>query len=547
MTSLIQSIPRYIYESNSLPKLIRSGLDRKSPIGLSLLKRNCRNRSFAANMSTSSKLSTNIKDLSLFDLEEFPARSYIGGKWVTAASGKTFDVENPGLNETLAPVTDMSVEETRKAIKVAHDAFLSYRNSDIKERYAILRRWYDLIMENADDLATMMTLENGKALGDAKGEVVYAAKFIDWFAGEALRISGDSSMSSNPQNRIITIKQPVGVVGIITPWNFPAAMITRKVGAALAAGCTVVIRPAAETPFTALALAKLAERAGVPAGVLNMVTANSPSEHGIELTTNPLIRKVSFTGSTNVGKILAKQSSSTLKKLSLELGGNAPFIVFEDADLEKAADALMACKFRGSGQTCVCANRIYVHSSVYDAFVDLVTERVSKFKLGYGLDAGVTHGPLISEKAISKVKQHVEDAVQKGGVVVTGGKVASNLGPMYFEPTVIINAKQGMLISEEETFGPVGALFKFDTEDEVVAWANDSPVGLAGYLFSKDISRVFRVGEALQVGMVGCNTGLVSDVLSPFGGVKESGFGREGSKYGISEYLDIKSLTISTV
>ncbi|EPX71274.1 succinate-semialdehyde dehydrogenase [Schizosaccharomyces octosporus yFS286] len=488
---------------------------------------------------------TKVKDVELFDLKVQPARSFIGGKWVVASSGQVFDVEDPGRNRVLASVTDMAVEETREAIEIAHTAFQKYRHSSVRERAAILRRWYELILENADDLATMMTLENGKSLADSRGEVVYAANFLDWFAGEALRINGDSHMASVPNNRILTIKQPVGVVGIITPWNFPAAMITRKVGAALAAGCTMVIRPAAETPFSAIALAKLAERAGVPPGVINMVTSNSPAEHGLELTTNPLIRKVSFTGSTNVGKILTKQSSSTLKKLSLELGGNAPFIVFEDADLEKAADALIACKFRGSGQTCVCANRIFVHSNVYTQFVQLVYDRVSKFQLGYGLDEGVTHGPLVSRKAVHKVQEHVDDALNKGATALTGGSVAYEMGPCYFHPTVLVDAKYNMLIAQEETFGPVCALFKFSTEEEVLKHANSTPVGLAGYLFSKDISRVFRVAEALEVGMVGCNTGAVSDVLSPFGGVKESGYGREGSQHGISEYLDIKSMTIS--
>ncbi|EPY53414.1 succinate-semialdehyde dehydrogenase [Schizosaccharomyces cryophilus OY26] len=486
-----------------------------------------------------------IQDTELFDLKEQPARSFIGGKWVAASSGKVFDVEDPGHNRVIASVTDLAVEETREAIEIAHRAFQSYRHSSVRERAALLRRWYDLMLENADDLATMMTLENGKSLSDSKGEVIYAANFLDWFAGEALRINGDSHMASAPNNRILTVKQPVGVVGIITPWNFPAAMITRKVGAALAAGCTMVIRPAAETPFSAIALAKLAERAGVPAGVLNMITSDSAAEHGLELTTNPLVRKVSFTGSTNVGKLLANQSSSTLKKLSLELGGNAPFIVFEDADLQKAADALIACKFRGSGQTCVCANRIFVHSNVYTPFVQLVYDRVSQFRLGYGLDEGITHGPLVSRKAVHKVQEHVNDALNKGATALTGGSVASELGPCYFHPTVLVGAKQNMLIAQEETFGPVCALFEFSTEEEVLKLANSTPVGLAGYLFSKDISRIFRVAEALEVGMVGCNTGVVSDVLSPFGGVKESGYGREGSHHGISEYLDIKSLTIS--
>ncbi|EEB08159.2 succinate-semialdehyde dehydrogenase [Schizosaccharomyces japonicus yFS275] len=487
-----------------------------------------------------------IKNLDLFDLADRDyARSFVNGKWISSKTGNTFEVTNPGTCGTVGSLTDMSVDETKEAISLAHEAFLSFRKSSPKDRGAMLRRWYDLMIENAEDLAQMLTLENGKALCDARGEITYAASFLDWFSGEAVRIYGDSAVASNPSNRVFTVKQPVGVVGIITPWNFPAAMITRKIGAAVAAGCTVVIKPASETPFTCVALAKLAEKAGVPAGVINVITARTSRTHGLELTTNPLVRKVSFTGSTGVGKALMQQSSSTLKKLSLELGGNAPFIVFDDADLEKAADALVACKFRGSGQTCVCANRVYVQAAVYDAFATLLTERVSKFKLGYGLDAGVTHGPLVNGKSVAKVKEHVENAVSNGARVLIGGRVAEELGPNYFEPTVLAGVTQDMQIAHDETFGPVAGLIQFDTQEQVMEWANNADVGLAGYVFSSNVSRIFQVAETLEVGMIGCNTGMISDVVSPFGGVKESGFGREGSKYGVEEYMNIKSITLS--
>lgn len=400
-------------------------------------------------------------------------------------------------------------------------------------------------MENADDLATIITLENGKPTADAKGEVVYAANFLEWFSEEAPRLYGDTIPASVPGNRVWTVKEPVGVCGLITPWNFPAAMITRKIGPALAVGCTVVCKSPGETPFTSLALAELAHRAGIPDGVVNVVTSlgNTP-EVGEALTTHPIIRKVSFTGSTGVGKLLMRQCSSTLKKLSLELGGNAPFIVFDDAaDLDVAVAGAIASKFRSSGQTCVCANRIFVQAGIYDEFAAKFAAKVREFKVGNGFDSGVTHGPLIHDRAVSKVESHVRDAEKKGAKVVVGGHKMPNLGGNFFEPTVITGVTTEMAIASEETFGPVAGLFKFGTEEEVVKIANSTPVGLAGYFFSRDVQRIYRIAERLEVGMVGVNTGLISDPAAPFGGVKESGFGREGSLYGVSEYQVTKMVT----
>lgn len=400
------------------------------------------------------------------------------------------------------------------------------------------------MMENSDDLATLITWENGKPLADAKGEVTYAANFFEWFSEEAPRVYGDTIPASIPGNRVSTIKEPIGVCGLITPWNFPAAMITRKIGPALAAGCTVVCKSPGETPFTSLAIAELGHRAGIPKGVVNFITAmqNTP-EVGEVLTTHPTIRKISFTGSTGVGKLLMKQSSSTLKKLSLELGGNAPFIVFDDADLDTAVAGAIACKFRSSGQTCVCANRIFVQKGIYDEFAKKFAEKVKGFKVGNGFEEGITHGPLIHDRAVKKVEQHVKDAEQKGAKVIVGGQRLPDVGECFFQPTVITGVTTKMAIASEETFGPVAGLFSFETEEEVVAMANSAEVGLAGYFFSRDIERVNRVAENLEVGMVGVNTGLVSDTAAPFGGVKESGFGREGSKYGIAEYQVTKMIT----
>lgn len=407
---------------------------------------------------------------------------------------------------------------------------------------------YNLVIENSEDIAKLITWENGKPFADSKGEVSYAASFFDWFSEEAPRIYGDTIPASVAGNRVYTVKEPVGVCGLITPWNFPAAMITRKIGPALAAGCTVVAKSPGETPFTAAALIELGHRAGIPAGVINIVTAlENTIEVGEAITSSNEIKKVSFTGSTGVGKQLMKQSADSLKKLSFELGGNAPFIVFDDADLETAVNGAIASKFRGSGQTCVCANRIYIQKGIYDDFAKAFTEKVKNFKVGYGFDEGVTHGPLIHDRAVSKVQDHVDDAVKNGAKVLAGGQKLPDLGPNFYSPTVIRDMKNTMKIASEETFGPVAALFPFDTEAEVVKLANDADVGLAGYFFSKDIQRCYRVAEALQFGMIGVNTGLISDPASPFGGVKHSGFGREGSKYGIDEYMTIKTMTIGGI
>lgn len=413
----------------------------------------------------------------------------------------------------------------------------------------MLRRWFNLMQENAEDIATLITWENGKPFADAKGEAAYAANFFQWFSEEAPRIYGDTIASSVPGNRVITLKQPVGVCGLITPWNFPAAMVTRKLGPALAAGCTVVSKSPGETPFTANALAELSRRAGIPKGVVNFVTAlKNTAAVGEVLTTDPRIKKVSFTGSTNVGKLLMKQSASTLKKLSFELGGNAPFIVFDDCgDVNAAVAGAIASKFRSSGQTCVCANRIYVQKGIYDEFASKLAQKVKEFKVGYGFDQGVTHGPVIHDRAVSKVDAHVQDATKKGAKAIIGGHKMPDLGPHFYEPTVLTGMTKDMQLAHEETFGPVAGLFPFATEQEVIDLANSAPVGLAGYFYSRDIGRIYRIAEALEVGMVGVNTGLISDPASPFGGVKESGFGREGSKYGVDEFVVIKSITFGGI
>ncbi|PGH14701.1 hypothetical protein AJ79_02867 [Helicocarpus griseus UAMH5409] len=485
-----------------------------------------------------------LKDQSLF-IE----KCYVNGEWVGAQSGETFEVHDPSTGKLIGTCPEFNTQDTQKAIDAAVAAFPSFRKTLARERARMLRRWYQLMMDNAEDLATLITWENGKPIADARGEVNYAASFFEWFSEEAPRICGDTIPSSVPGNRIMTLKEPVGVCGFITPWNFPAAMVTRKIGPALAAGCTVVAKSPGETPFTANAIAELASRAGIPKGVVNIVTAhkNTP-EIGNCLTTNPEIRKVSFTGSTNVGKLLMKQSSSTLKKLSFELGGNAPFIVFDDvADLDAAVAGAIASKFRSSGQTCVCANRIYVQKGIYDEFAKKFAEKVKTFKLGHGFSDGVTHGPVIHSRAIEKVAEHVLDATSKGATVLVGGQRAPDLGSNFFHPTVLTGMGKEMKLASEETFGPVAGLFPFETEKEVVDLANRAEVGLAGYFYSKDVGRIFRVAEALEVGMVGVNTGIISDNASPFGGVKQSGFGREGSKYGVEEFLTIKSVTFGGV
>ena len=473
-------------------------------------------------------------------------KCYVNGEFKDAASGETFEVHDPSSGEIIGKCPEFTAKDVDEAIAAAHEAFKTFRKTTGRERATMLRTWYNLMQENAADIATLITWENGKPLADAKGETAYAANFFNWFSEEAPRLYGDTIAASIPGNRAFTLRQPVGVCGLITPWNFPAAMITRKIGPALAAGCTVVAKSPGETPFTANALAELSRRAGIPKGVVNFVTAlkNTP-EVGEKLTSDPRVKKISFTGSTGVGKLLMKQSSQTLKKLSFELGGNAPFIVFDDcADLDAAVTGAIACKFRSSGQTCVCANRIYVQEGIYDKFAAAFTEKVKGFHVGYGFDKDTTHGPVIHARALDKVDKHVQDATSKGAKVTIGGNKLPDLGDHFYAPTVLTGMTKEMLLSSEETFGPVAGLFKFSTEKEVVDLANEAEVGLAGYFFSRDIGRIYRVAEALEVGMVGVNTGLISDPATPFGGIKESGFGREGSKYGCDEYTVLKSVTI---
>ncbi|MFK4133075.1 NADP-dependent succinate-semialdehyde dehydrogenase [Pseudomonas luteola] len=478
-----------------------------------------------------------LKDASLFRQQ-----AYIDGAWVDADGGQTINVGNPATGETLGTVPKMGRAETKRAIEAAERALPAWRGLTAKERSQKLRRWFELMIENQDDLGRLMTLEQGKPLAEAKGEITYAASFIEWFAEEAKRVYGDTIPGHQADKRIIVIKQPIGVTAAITPWNFPAAMITRKAGPALAAGCTMVIKPASQTPFTALAMAELAERAGIPKGVLSVVTG-SASEIGAELTSNPTVRKLSFTGSTEIGAKLMEQCSPGIKKVSLELGGNAPFIVFDDADLDAAVQGALISKYRNAGQTCVCVNRIYVQDGVYDAFAEKFKAAVEKLKVGNGLEEGVAIGPLIDDKAAAKVKEHIEDAVSHGAQVITGGK-AHQLGGSYFEPTIMINVPADAKVSKEETFGPLAPLFRFKTEEEAIARANDTEFGLAAYFYARDLSRVFRVAEALESGMVGINTGLISTEVAPFGGVKSSGLGREGSKYGMEDYLEIKYLCL---
>jgi succinate-semialdehyde dehydrogenase / glutarate-semialdehyde dehydrogenase len=476
--------------------------------------------------------------IELKDPRLFREACYVDGKWIPAASGQTFEVDNPATGEIIGRVPKMSAAETRQAIEAANRAFTQWSKKTAKERAAVLRRWYEMLLENQEDLARLMTLEQGKPLAEAKAEVVYGASFLEWFGEEAKRIYGDTIPQTQADKRIVVIKQPVGVVACITPWNFPLAMITRKAAPALGAGCTVVIKPAEQTPFSALALAELAERAGVPKGVFNIVTGE-PKEIGSELTSNPIVRKLSFTGSTEVGKVLMAQCAGTIKKLSLELGGNAPFIVFEDADLDAAVEGAMGSKYRNTGQTCVCCNRLYIQEGVYDAFAAKLAVAVKNLKPGSGLESGATQGPLIDDAAMEKVESHVRDAQSKGAKVLVGGKRHS-LGGRFYEPTVLTNVTPKMILAREETFGPVAPLFRFRTEAEAIALANDTEFGLAAYFYGRDIARVWRVAEALEYGIVGINTGIISTEVAPFGGVKESGLGREGSKYGIDEYVEIK-------
>jgi succinate-semialdehyde dehydrogenase/glutarate-semialdehyde dehydrogenase len=489
--------------------------------------------------------SSTVTGVTLTDPKLFRQSCYVDGAWVDAASGGTVNVDNPATGEIIGTVPKLGGAETRKAIEAAERAFVEWRKKTAKERAAVLRRWYELMIANQEDLARLMTIEQGKPLVESRGEVVYAAAFFEWFGEEAKRVYGDTIPGHQPDKRIVVIKQPIGVVACITPWNFPLAMITRKAGPAIAAGCTVVLKPASQTPFSALALAELAERAGVPKGVFNVVTG-SASDIGSELTANPIVKKLSFTGSTEVGKILMKQCADTVKKLSLELGGNAPFIVFDDADLDAAAEGAIASKYRNTGQTCVCVNRIYVQDSVYDAFAAKLAEAVKKLKPAPGLDPGATQGPLIDDKAVAKVEEHISDALSKGARIIVGGQRHA-LGGRFFEPTVLADVVPTALMAREETFGPVAPLFRFKTEAEAIEYANDTEFGLAAYFYGRDIGRVWRVAEALESGMVGINTGLISTEVAPFGGVKESGLGREGSKYGIEEFLEIKYLCLGGV
>ncbi len=467
----------------------------------------------------------------------------IDGQWVSGA--QQIEVTNPANGQRIASVPRLGAEQTRQAIEAANRAWPAWRARTAKDRTAVLKRWFELMIANQDDLACIMTAEQGKPLAEARGEIGYAASFIEWFAEEGKRVYGDTIPAPVSSQRIVVIKEPIGVCAAITPWNFPAAMITRKAGPALAAGCTMVVKPASQTPLTALALAVLAERAGIPAGVLSVITG-AAGDIGTELATNPLVRKLSFTGSTEVGRTLMQQTASTIKKVSMELGGNAPFIVFEDADLDAAVEGAMISKYRNAGQTCVCANRLYVHNKVYDAFAEKLVAAVEAMKVGDGSVEGVRIGPLIDHKAVAKVEEHIADAIAKGAKVLTGGKRHA-LGQSFFEPTVLVNVTAAMAVAKEETFGPLAPLFRFDTEDEVVAMANDTEFGLASYFYARDLGRVWRVAERLEYGMVGVNTGLISNEVAPFGGVKQSGIGREGSHYGIDDYLVVKYINMAGI
>ena len=480
--------------------------------------------------------------MQLNDPTLFRQQAFIEGQWRDARSGDTIAVTNPANGQPLGSVPKMGAEETREAIDAANRALPAWRALTAKARANILRRWFNLMMEHQDDLARLMTLEQGKPLAEAKGEISYAASFIEWFAEEGKRIYGDTIPGHQADKRLIVIKQPIGVTAAITPWNFPSAMITRKAGPALAAGCTMVLKPASQTPFSALALAELANRAGVPAGVFNVITGSAGTV-GNELTSNPRVRKLSFTGSTEIGRQLMEQCAKDIKKVSLELGGNAPFIVFDDADLDNAVEGALASKFRNAGQTCVCANRLYIQDGVYDRFAEKLQQAVSKLHLGDGLQADVTTGPLIDEKAVAKVQEHIADALEKGAKVLCGGK-AHALGGNFFQPTILVDVPNNAKVAKEETFGPLAPLFRFKDEADVIALANDTEFGLAAYFYARDLSRVFRVGEALEYGIVGINTGIISNEVAPFGGIKASGLGREGSKYGIEDYLEIKYMCI---
>jgi succinate-semialdehyde dehydrogenase/glutarate-semialdehyde dehydrogenase len=482
----------------------------------------------------------NISDQGLFRTQ-----AYIDGKWCDADSGETHAVLNPANGETIAEIAKCGTAETRRAIEAAEKAQIEWRQKTAKERGAILRRWFELMLEHQEDLAQILTAEQGKPLAEARGEIAYGANYIEWFAEEAKRVYGDTIPQPSNDKRIVVIKQPVGVVACITPWNFPNAMMKRKIAPALAAGCTVVCKPANETPLSAFASAELAERAGVPAGVINIL-GGITREIGAEMTGNPIVRKLTFTGSTEVGKMLMEQCAGTVKRTSMELGGNAPFIVFDDADLDEAVKGAIICKFRNAGQTCVCANRILVQEGVYDEFAEKLQAAMGGLKLGDGTEEGVNVGPLINEGAANDVLEFVDDAVAKGASVVAGGG-RSDLGKCYFEPTVLTQVNVDMRVFREEIFGPVAPLFKFSTEEEAISMANDTEFGLACYFYSRDVGRIWRVGEALEYGIVGINEGIISNEMAPFGGVKESGQGREGSKYGLDDYLEIKYMCVGGI
>ncbi|KGX66006.1 NADP-dependent succinate-semialdehyde dehydrogenase [Burkholderia pseudomallei] len=488
-------------------------------------------------------MTTAHETLALKDPALLRERAFVAGEWQAADGGATLEVRNPATGALIGTVPTMGAAETRRAIDAANAAWPAWRKKTAKERAAILRKWHDLMIAHADDLALILTTEQGKPLAEAKGEIGYAASFLEWFAEEGKRVYGDTIPTPAADKRIVVTKEPVGVCAAITPWNFPAAMITRKVGPALAAGCPIVVKPAEATPFSALAMAVLAERAGVPAGVFSVVTGE-PKAIGGELTSNPIVRKLSFTGSTPVGHLLMAQCAATVKKVSLELGGNAPFIVFDDADLDAAVEGAIASKYRNSGQTCVCTNRFYVHEKVYDAFAEKLTAAVAKLKVGLGTEAGVVQGPLINGAAVRKVEAHIADALDKGARVTTGGQ-RHPLGHGFFEPTVLTGVTPDMKVAKEETFGPLAPLFRFSTEEEAIRYANDTEFGLAAYFYSRDIGRVWRVAEALEYGMVGINAGIISNEVAPFGGVKQSGLGREGSHYGIDDYVVIKYMCVA--
>jgi len=481
--------------------------------------------------------------MKLRDPDLLRTRAFVGGKWTDAASGATHTILNPATREPIGTVPDMSPADVRRAIEAASQAFPAWAALTAKERAAILRRWYELLMANQEDLATLMTAEQGKPLAEAKGEITYGAAFIEWFAEEGKRLYGDVIPPHQADRRLLVLRQPVGVVAAITPWNFPLAMITRKAGPALAAGCTFVCKPASQTPYSALAAAALAARAGLPPGVLNVVTGTEAAALGAELTGNPLVRKVTFTGSTEIGKKLMAQCAAGVKKITMELGGNAPFIVFEDADLDAAVAGAIASKYRNTGQTCICANRLLVHAPVYEAFTKKLVQAVAQLRVGDGLKGPTDQGPLIDTKALAKVEQHLADAVAKGARIALGGRRHA-LGGTFFEPTVVTEVTPAMLVAREETFGPIAPLFRFESESDAIRMANDTEFGLAAYFYTRDLARSWRVAEALEYGMVGLNTGIFSTEVAPFGGVKESGIGREGSRYGILDYTELKFLCV---